>query len=429
MQMDTRLLKYAAQSSVLLMIAVIILSVAVTDYPINTDYVLAMDDKTVNGVKDSAGNGADGFVTVGSGTGNGAPGTDASENGNIRNKLGKRYLVLPKNKKQKGQAVLTEQYVYRTIELMVDQVEEFSWDESSVLRVQDELTYEGAPEPGRLEVYMDEYLYLDEEPTASEDGTISESGEEAEEEETEDVNEDMVQAVRTEYDADSGKALISITLNHLYVPFLYEDEENYYIDLRRPRDVYEKILVIDAGHGGKHPGTMSQDHVYLEKDFNLDIISCLKELLDMHPEIKVYYTRLTDTSVYLRPRVDLANEAEADFFISVHNNAYRDQYAYGTEVLYNELLPDVVGKNVNSKKLASLCLEEVTALLGTRNRGLSQGSETYIIGHSKVPVALVEVGYLTNREDLSMLLKEENIALTAQGIYNAIMKAYKAEAK
>ena len=111
--------------------------------------------------------------------------------------------------------------------------------------------------------------------------------------------------------------------------------------------------------------------------------------------------------------------------MSVHNNAYYNRFAYGTEVLYNELLD--TGSKVSSKVLATLLLDEVVGRLNNRNRGLRMGSTTYIIGHSEVPVALLEIGYLTNPDDLAMLQNEENIELIADGIYTAILKAYEKE--
>lgn len=430
--MSYQLLKQAAKSSVMLMLLAVALSVFVSIQQEQMGYVMAMEDTTVK---------QDAPVTETVEEPSAAP--EKTENTESRKdvedtqqeaaekrlaeQLGDRYLMIPKNEKgATGGAFLTEDYVYRTVDLMVKDVSVCNWKEDMVLRYSEGMMYTGAPDTENLDIYIDEYLYLDDEEPADEQGGADEIGyEESDEIVEEEGPTDIVQAVQITYDSATQTATASITLDHLYVPFLYEDADYYYIALKKPKDVYDKILVIDAGHGGKHPGTMSRDGVYLEKGFNLSIILHLKKLLDQRSDIKVYYTRLTDESVYLRPRVDLANEAEADFFISVHNNAYKNQYAYGTEVLYHEQQPDVgEGLGIGSKTLASLCLEEITNLLGTRDRGLRAGSGTYIIGHSEVPVALIEVGYLTNEEDLSMLQQDENLALTALGIYQAINRAY-----
>ncbi len=249
----------------------------------------------------------------------------------------------------------------------------------------------------------------------------------------------LIEGVEPFYDWKTKTFSVSIFLDHLYVPFLYEDESCYYIVLKRPREVYERILVIDAGHGGKHPGTMSSDKAYAEKDINLAVTLALKELLDAREDIKVYYTRLSDDSVYLRPRVTLANEAEADFFISIHSNAFWDKKAHGTEVLYkaegiasgeaavsgaafNETA--VSREGITSRQLADICLEEVTKVLQTDARGIWEDEDTYILKHSQVPAALIEVAFLTNRDDLELLCQKEGQALAAKGIYEAILRAY-----
>ena len=109
-----------------------------------------------------------------------------------------------------------------------------------------------------------------------------------------------------------------VELDDVYATILYEDEEYYYINLKDPKEVYEKILVIDAGHGGKDAGALSWGDQYYEKNINLAILLQLKELLDKE-NIKVYYTRTADDKVFLRPRVSLANSVDCDFFISIHN--------------------------------------------------------------------------------------------------------------
>ena len=242
----------------------------------------------------------------------------------------------------------------------------------------------------------------------------------------------FVEGVEAFYETKKETLSLSITFDHLYVPFLYEDEAYYYLALKRPREVYDRIVVIDAGHGGKHPGTMSPDKDYAEKDINLAIALELKNFLDTREDIKVYYTRLEDETVYLRPRVTLANEAEADCFISIHSNAFWNSNVHGTEVLYREeeLSPKGTIQSrtgITSKQLASICLEEVTSLLQTNDRGIWKDEETYILKHAQVPAALIEVAFLTNEEDLKLLCEPESQKQAAKGIYEAILKLYEKE--
>jgi N-acetylmuramoyl-L-alanine amidase len=79
---------------------------------------------------------------------------------------------------------------------------------------------------------------------------------------------------------------------------------------------------------------------------------------------------------------------------------------------------------LSSKKLAQICLDNVVAECGSQDRGLLKGDSIYIIRNSKVPVALIEVGFMTNHEELDKLNSTKYQKKAAQGIYNAIMEAF-----
>jgi len=215
---------------------------------------------------------------------------------------------------------------------------------------------------------------------------------------------------------------ITLQLNHVYAHIVYEDEYYYYIDLKRPREVYDRILVIDAGHGGLDSGAVSKDGRIYEKNLNLGIILALKELLDKE-NIKVYYTRIQDNKVYLRPRVDLANDVDCDFFISIHCNSGGDNTRKnGTEILYY----DYTHKGIASKDLAELFSEEIAKVTTLKNKGIvrMKDDDVLILHHAVVPAVLVEAGYITNSGDLEYLKTKEGQEAAALGIYNGIMRAY-----
>jgi N-acetylmuramoyl-L-alanine amidase len=179
------------------------------------------------------------------------------------------------------------------------------------------------------------------------------------------------------------------------------------------------IVVIDAGHGGRDNGTEHFNTV--EKEVNLDIVLKLKEMLDK-TDIKAYYTRLDDTKPSNAARVNLANHVDADFFISVHNNGdTKTSSSSGTEVLYHDKEETT---SFGSKDLASICQEELVRQLGARDRGIVNGSTIKIIRLSEVPVALVEVGFVTNKTEAVNLRTDSYQEKAAQGIFNAIIRAY-----
>lgn len=221
-------------------------------------------------------------------------------------------------------------------------------------------------------------------------------------------------------DYAGGKAVIEIVLDKVMETEKTCSGKYLYLDFLSTHEVYDKVVVIDAGHGGNMPGAAKQG--ICEKDIDLRIVEELKEILDTNEKIGVYYTRLDDSNPSFAQRAGLANKAEADLFISIHNNSMTgSKYSqiHGTQVMYDEKK-----KDSESKDFAGICLEEVTAACGSADKGLVQGNDIYIIRTSEVPVALIEVGFMTNPEELEKLNSKEYQNQAAQGIYNAILRAF-----
>lgn len=213
--------------------------------------------------------------------------------------------------------------------------------------------------------------------------------------------------------------VIAITLDQVYEINTGYDTDYYYIDFVEPKELYEYVVVIDAGHGGKDGG--AEEYGILEKDIDLAIVLALKEFFDMSEKnIKVYYTRMEDINPTYESRVGLANKSKADLFISVHNNSYDlSSEIKGTEVMYSESHEG----EFTSQRLAEICMEELTGALGSSDRGILEGDSIYIINNSEVPVALLEIGFMTNAEELKLLNTPEYQKKTAEAIYNAVLKA------
>lgn len=226
------------------------------------------------------------------------------------------------------------------------------------------------------------------------------------------------------YESKKGYGIVEFVTNEVYELETSYDEDYFYIDFLTPQEVYDKVVVIDAGHGGNAPGAIKQG--VCEKDIDLDIVLKLKEIFDASEDtsVGVYYTRTDDTNPSFENRVGLANKSHANLFISVHSNSTqsgRMSSINGTQVMYDELKADM---NPGTMGLAQICLEEVTSQTGSSNKGLVNGNEIYIIRSSEVPVALIEVGFMTNQTELNNLRSGEYQGRVAQGIYNAIMRAF-----
>lgn len=224
-----------------------------------------------------------------------------------------------------------------------------------------------------------------------------------------------------EYYRDDEAGVLKIQLDQV-CEYSYTYREGYLcIDFMDPHEIYDKVIVVDAGHGGRAPGAVKKG--VSEKTLNLAVVTEIKKLFDKEDNIKVYYTRLGDTNPSLAQRVGLANQAKADLFISIHHNSsvsgkYNEKN--GTMVLYNEA---DTSEN-SSKGFAEICLQNVMATTGSNRRGLAKGSYVHIVRNSQMPVALIEVGYMTNLAELEKIQTQEYQKLVAQGVYNAVLQAF-----
>ncbi len=219
--------------------------------------------------------------------------------------------------------------------------------------------------------------------------------------------------------AASGRGLrVEIKTSQLKEPFLSYENGNMYVSFKDPREIYKRIVVVDPGHGGVDTGMEMGE--YKESDLNLKISKYVRDLLE-DKDIRVYMTRSSEVATTLEDRVGLANELDADAFISVHCNAEKDDkdVQHGTLVLYNAR--DTSGASL---RLAELCMDGVTKSFGSKRLLCQKGDDIHIIRNSKVPVALVEVGFMTNAEELAKLIDPDNKRNAAAGIIDGVMKAY-----
>ena len=223
------------------------------------------------------------------------------------------------------------------------------------------------------------------------------------------------------YYRDGEAGVLEIQLDQV-CELTYTYREDYLcIDFMDPHEIYDKVIVVDAGHGGRAPGAVKKG--VSEKTLNLGVVTAIKELFDEEDNIKVYYTRLNDTNPSLAKRVGLANKAKADLFISIHHNSSASgkfNEKNGTMVLYNQ--EDT--SEYSSKRFAEMCIQNVMAATGSNRRGLAKGNYVHIVRNSQVPVALIEVGYMTNLVEFEKIQTQEYQKLVAQGVYNAVMQAF-----
>lgn len=319
----------------------------------------------------------------------------------LKDELGEKYIII-KNPGNNNTYSVSEDYTKKEITLTINGLKEENLTDNEVVRVNQDEVYKGAVE--KEELARSGYLIPE---VLSAGGEISNYGTVPESLKADPVNGFTIRYEKL--DDKEYKADVHFKLDHVYAPVLYEEEGQIYVALKEPSKVYRNIVVLDAGHGGKDPGAKALDSSCYEKSINLKILQDLKKILDQE-DIKVYYTRTEDETVYLNPRVNLANETKADLFLSIHCNSSESSLPRGVEVLYKSNWKQ---GGFTSERLARIALEELKGISGYVNRGLVAGDEILIIHKSQVPVALLEVGFLSNKEELSLLKsreKEEDIA-------------------
>ncbi|MFH4965229.1 N-acetylmuramoyl-L-alanine amidase [Gaetbulibacter sp. M235] len=222
---------------------------------------------------------------------------------------------------------------------------------------------------------------------------------------------------------------------------------------------HQFVVVLDAGHGGNDPGNVGNG--YKEKDIALKIVLEVGKQLEKNPNIKVIYTRDKDVFIDLFVRGQIANKANADLFVSVHCNSHNSD-AHGTETfvlgthrnqtnfevakkensvifLENDYESKYGGFNPNSPEsvigltlaqeeyldqsiqLASYIQNKFTNKLNRKNRGVKQAG--FIVLHQTVmPSVLVEIGFLTYKEEGRYLNSDNGQKEISTAITNAIFE-------
>lgn len=169
-----------------------------------------------------------------------------------------------------------------------------------------------------------------------------------------------------------------------------------------------KSIVLDAGHGGRDNGAVYEDQI--EKNDNLRIVLALGQELEDRG-INVYYTRTTD--IYQTPyeKAQIANETEADVFLSIHRNSSPNpgEYAgveslvYKKEGLALQLAENIVG---------------ALGLVGYEEIGVSERPGLIVLRRTKMPAVLAEIGFINQQGDNQIL--EENFRDVVGALADAV---------
>ena len=169
-------------------------------------------------------------------------------------------------------------------------------------------------------------------------------------------------------------------------------------------------VMLDAGHGGVNPGAVYEGRQ--EKDDALALVLAIGPILQNNG-IDVLYTRTTD--VYQTPlqKAELANEADVDYFVSIHRNSFpEDNVVSGVESLVYDLsgVKYEMAQNINAQ------LETV----GFVNLGVRARPNLIVLRRTKMPAVLVEAGFINS--DTDNMLFDANFQAIAQAIADGIIE-------
>ncbi len=187
-----------------------------------------------------------------------------------------------------------------------------------------------------------------------------------------------------------------------------------------------KIIVVDAGHGGTDPGAVRGN--YIEKDITLQVSKKLADYLSQagalvimlreddrelaeDPQASIAERKRSD----LKRRVEIANEAQADLYISIHTNADPSPRWSGAQTFY-------LADSERSKVAAVMIQDELKRLLGNTDRKAKPGSY-YILSRTEMPSVIVEMGFISNPREAQQLSDDQYQSKLAYAVFSGIAKS------
>ncbi len=191
--------------------------------------------------------------------------------------------------------------------------------------------------------------------------------------------------------------------------------------------VSNKVVVIDAGHGTPDEGAQNSDGL-TEAKINLNIALKLQNLLESSGAT-VILTRSSDSAIYdasadsiaekkvsdIKNRVKIGNSSSADIFVSIHLNKIPQEQYWGWQTFFRE-------GDENSKKLAIDIQDNLNKVISNDNERVPLKIDNiYIMKNVEIPIALVECGFLSNKNEANKLVQDDYQDKLAWGIFNGIM--------
>ena len=163
----------------------------------------------------------------------------------------------------------------------------------------------------------------------------------------------------------------------------------------------DRIVVLDAGHGGTDSGKVGINGVK-EKDINLTITNSVKKILEKE-NIQVIMTRETDEQLAqskvedLKYRVKIMNEASPVLAVSIHQNSYHEENVFGAQVFYYQT-------STEGEKAAGIIQDALQKVNPDNTKKIKANNTYYILKKTEVPTVIVECGFLSNYKEAQKLV-------------------------
>jgi N-acetylmuramoyl-L-alanine amidase len=185
-------------------------------------------------------------------------------------------------------------------------------------------------------------------------------------------------------------------------------------------------IIIDVGHGGTDRGARAHNPYCEEKKLCLLTARLVRQYLDQLG-YHVVMTRNTDNFIPLPKRVEIASQAQANIFVSIHFNSSKSTGARGIEVFFHNSNKNKI-RSTASKKLADSILTKVIRRTSAKSRGVKKGN-FYVIRETSMPAVLVEGGFISNSNERNLLKSRDYQEKLARGVADGIDQYFKARWK
>jgi len=232
--------------------------------------------------------------------------------------------------------------------------------------------------------------------------------------------------IRDEYHLEDDVTVLKIftQTDAKGICLLHKDEitdERINITFERAGELYDHIIILDAGHGANDPGT--QNFGIDEKDCNLIIVKMVGKLVE-EAGIKVFYTRNDDTLISLRDRANLGGRLDADMFVSIHHNANNSREKNGTSVYYSLFnYNSSLNNSITSRIMAETIQADLIENLKTNDMQVLTTDFT-VTKYNNVPSVLVELSFLSNPEECARSITDDFRKTAAETLAESILKFY-----